>query len=336
MFTPALSILKKEYPNSQIDAFVMFEAVKEFYKKLPEINKVYHFDFLNSSTISALIYVFKLWNKYDVSLNVYPSNRKEYNIINFMIGAKKRAAVKYLHKDFLNLGFLNNVRIIENDNLHNVVENIKLVEKITNRNFDDIPSLNFPLSEEDEIYASEYLTKLKIKDDDLVVGIHAGCSTLKNHINRRWEPEKYADLIVKLINEKNAKVLIFGGPDEEKLKENIISRVNSDSVYNINSSTLVQTAAIIKRSNLFISNDSGLMHIAAAMGRKTVAIIGPTNINYIHPWQTENKIVSLELDCAPCFYYSPKPLTCSRTDIQYKCIKDLSVEKVFDTVESLI
>ena len=159
---------------------------------------------------------------------------------------------------------------------------------------------------------------------------------MKNHINRRWEPEKYADLIVKLINEKNAKVLIFGGPDEEKLKENIISRVNSDSVYNINSSTLVQTAAIIKRSNLFISNDSGLMHIAAAMGRKMVAIIGPTNINYIHPWQTENKIVSLELDCAPCFYYSPKPLTCSRTDIQYKCIKDLSVEKVFDTVESLI
>ncbi len=253
-----------------------------------------------------------------------------------MIGAKKRAAVKYLHKDFVNLGFLNNVRILENDNLHNVVENVKLVEKITNRKFNDIPPLYFPLSEEDKIYASEYLNKLTITDDDLVIGIHAGCSTLKNHINRRWEPEKYADLIVKLINEKNAKVLIFGGPDEEKLKENIISRVNSDSVYNINSSTLVQTAAIIKRSNLFISNDSGLMHIAAAMGRKTVAIIGPTNINYIHPWQTENKIVSLELDCAPCFYYSPKPLTCSRTDIQYKCIKDLSVEKVFDTVESLI
>ncbi|MDP1615315.1 MAG: glycosyltransferase family 9 protein, partial [Methylococcales bacterium] len=79
----------------------------------------------------------------------------------------------------------------------------------------------------------------------------------------------------------------------------------------------------------FVTNDSALMHVASALGLKVIAIIGPTNKHYIHPWKTEYKIVSLNLDCAPCFFYTPKHLTCSRTDVQFKCIKELDVEMVY-------
>ena len=70
--------------------------------------------------------------------------------------------------------------------------------------------------------------------------------------------------------------------------------------------------------------------------RKTISIIGPTNTNFIYPWNTEYKIASINLDCAPCFVYSPKPLSCSRTDVQYKCIRQLEVENVYSQIGELI
>jgi heptosyltransferase-2 len=78
------------------------------------------------------------------------------------------------------------------------------------------------------------------------------------------------------------------------------------------------------------------MHVASAMKRKVVAIIGPTNIAYIHPWQTEYSIVTLELVCAPCFFYSPKPLECRRVDMEFKCIKMLDVERVYAAVKKYL
>ena len=97
----------------------------------------------------------------------------------------------------------------------------------------------------------------------------------------------------------------------------------------VNAESLTKSAAIMKRCNVFVTNDSSQMHIAAALGLKVVAIIGPTNQNYIYPWKTEHQIVSLNLDCAPCFFYSPKPLICNRTDIKFKCIKELTVDMVY-------
>ena len=92
----------------------------------------------------------------------------------------------------------------------------------------------------------------------------------------------------------------------------------------------------MKRCNLFVTNDSSLMHVASALKLKVVAIIGPTNPDYIHPWKTEHKIVSLNLDCSPCFIYSPRPLNCYRTDVLFKCIKELNVEMVYNAVLNFI
>lgn len=336
MFTPALRLLKESMPEAKVDALVMFKGVKDMYDRNPNFNNVYHFDFLKKGAAASLKYVISLRGKYDASINVYPSNRREYNIINFLIGAKNRAGVKYLRKDKENFGFLNNIRITENDSLHNVQENIKQVEKIINKNFTGEPGLNFPLNEADLKYASNYLTNSKIGEDDLVIGFHPGCATLKNHIKRRWEPEKFAELADRLIKNKNAKILIFGGPEEKKLKDNIAAQINNQNVFVVETDNLPQSAAITKRCNSFVTNDSSLMHIASAMNLNVIAIIGPTNPNYIHPWKTEHQIVTLNLDCAPCFIYSPRPLICFRNDILFKCIKELNVDMVYDALNKFI
>lgn len=340
LFTPALKLISKAVSDSQIDALVMLKGAKDIFERNQNINKVIYFDFLKAGAFASFKFILSLRKKYDASINIYPSNRKEYNIINFLIGAKKRAGVEYLRKNPQNFGFLNNIRFTEEDSLHNVQTNILLVEKLFDLSFDEEPDLEFPLNTEDKNYAASYLNNLRIGEGDLLIGFHPGSATLKNHIKRRWEPEKFIELGKKLINEYNAKILIFGGPDESELKNSINEQINSTfehaNSYVINNENLAQSAAIMKVCKVFITNDSSLMHVASAMKLNVVAIIGPTNPAYIYPWNTKHKIISLGLNCSPCFIYSPRPLICFRDDVKFKCIKELSVDLVYQAITKFI
>lgn len=332
MFTPALKLLRAQLSDAQIDVLVMVKGAQDIFINNPNINNVYRFDFLREGIVKSLKYILSLRGKYDTSINVYPSNRKEYNIINFLFGIKNRVAVKYLKTDFSNLGFLNSIRITENNSVHNVETNIKLIEKLLNKQFNEDPTLELFVTKEDKIRAQKFFSENNILSDDLVIGFHPGCATLKNHIKRRWEPEKFAELGKKLIDDHRAKILVFGGPDEYELKNLVKVKIDSQDAFVVNTNGILQSAAIMKRCNLFVTNDSSQMHIAAALQLKVVVIIGPTNPHYIHPWKTEHKIVTLNLDCAPCFFYSPRPLICIRDDVKFKCIKELTVDMAYDAV----
>jgi len=336
MFTPALKLLRENLPTAEIDALVMYKGAREILTSNKNLNKVIHFDFVNEGVLKSFKFLSMLRKNYDASINVYPSNRKEYNLINYFIGAKKRAGVFYLRKDKVNLGFLNNIRVVENDNVHNVQTNIKLCEALIGKKFTEEPPLEFSIPESEKQFGDNFLNENKIEDSELVIGFHPGCATLKNHIKRRWEPEKFAELAKKLINNHNARILIFGGPEEKELKEHIYSLINSNKVNVVSADSLTKSTAIMKRCNVFVTNDSSQMHIAASLGLKVVAIIGPTNEKYIYPWKTEYQIVSLNLDCSPCFFYSPKPLICYRTDVKFKCIKELTVDMVYSAASQYL
>jgi len=336
MFSPSIRLMKQTFPEMEIDLLVMFKSAGEIYRNNPLINKLIIFDFINEGFLNSIRFVFSIRKKYDATINVYPSNRKEYNIINFLIGAKKKAAVKYKRKNLSGFGFLNNITIDEDDTIHNVQTNILLCEKLLDKKFKDEPALEIILTKADMDYAESYFKSKNINPNDMVIGFHPGCATLKNHIKRRWEPEKFAELGRKLIENKNAKILIFGGPEELELKEYISKLIASENIFVIDTLTIIQSAAIMKRCNVFVTNDSSQMHIAAAFGLKTVTIIGPTNKNYIYPWKTDHQIVSLNLDCSPCFFYSPKPLICHRTDVKFKCIKELTIDMVFEAVKNYL
>ncbi len=336
MYTPSLALIRKHYPDAQVDALVMFRGVEDMYKRTGFLSNVIYFDFMKEGAFRSFKFLLTLRGNYDYSINVYPANRKEYNLIQRFINAKQRAGVDYLRKGKKHLSHLNTVLITEDDNLHNVEENILLTQKLLGFEDAEMPDLVFTLNDEDESAAQAEFQRLNLKNDDLIIGFHAGCSTLKNHIKRRWEPEKFAELAKKLAVEHNAKILLFGGSEEAELKNTICELAGSENVLIPQSKNLAESAALIKKCNLFVTNDSSLMHVASAMKRKVVAIIGPTNISYIHPWQTEHTIVTLELVCAPCFYYSPKPLECRRVDMEFKCIKMLDVERVYAAVKKYI
>jgi len=336
MFTPAVKELRRIYPNSVIDAVVMYGGVKDIYSRLSYFNNIYHFNFINQKFYPALKFVSQFMGEYDTSINVYPSNRKEYNVISFLIGAKRRLAINYNRKDCVNLGFLNNLRIQEDDQFHNVEENIKLIEKLSHQQINQIGKLEFNLLKEDYVFAESYFDNANVQNSDLLIGFHPGCSTLKNHANRRWATEKFGRLAKLLVEKHSAKIFVFGGKDEDELKNQVISFAQSGNIFSVRTENLAQTAAIMSRMKVFVTNDSSLMHVASALALNVVSLIGPTNLNYIHPWKTNYKVSSLNLECSPCFYYSPKPLTCIRTDVKYKCIRELEIDNVYKNVLSFI
>lgn len=334
MFTPALNLLRKKYPDAIIDVVVMYKGSYDIFKDNVNINNLYHFDFLKEGIWKSLKFIYHIANKYDVSINVYPSNRVEYNIINLMTLAKQRLAVKYLREDFINFGFFNNKRILEDDKKHNVVENIDLLAEHLNIPKDYSILLEFYTNNDAKNIAQQFIDK--IGKDNLIIGMHPGCNTLKNHDKRRWDVENFGLLAKKIIEEFESKILLFGGPEEKYLREKILEIVNSENCVSVENVDLSTSYEIIKNCDYFVTNDSSLMHVASAAKVFVFPIIGPTNLNYIHPWQTEYMPITLNLECSPCFYYSPKPLTCNRLDKKFKCVKDLTVDFAFNIIKEII
>ncbi|MDP4176503.1 MAG: glycosyltransferase family 9 protein, partial [Bacteroidota bacterium] len=78
MFTPSIKLLRESYPDAQIDALCMFGGVRDIYKRNENLNNILYYNFMKEGAAKSLLYLLKLRGQYDLSINVYPANRKEY------------------------------------------------------------------------------------------------------------------------------------------------------------------------------------------------------------------------------------------------------------------
>lgn len=335
MFSPALKLLRARYPEAQIDLLAMFKGVEELYARNPDVSQTMYRDFLGANPFASLFFVLGLRRKkYDVSINVYPANRWPYNVISRIIGAPKRLGHCYNHLSGRSLNMLNNVRVREDDHRHNVEENLRLVRLLGVGETTEAGPLQVHLTVEDRAAGAQWFRDHGIGSNDFVVGFHAGSALFKNHIRRRWAPEKFAGLGARLASEGLAKILLFGGPEEYELNERINAMMNGAGIV-VKTPTLMSSVSIMERCSVFVVNDSGLMHIAAGLRLPIVTIFAYTNPRFVHPWQTEYRIIRRELECSPCFYYSPRPASCRWREDRWRCITHIGVEEVYDAVITL-
>jgi lipopolysaccharide heptosyltransferase II len=333
MFSPALRLLKEKLPESEIDMLVMFNSVKEMYEQNPFLNNIYYLDFLKQSKLKSLNEVRQLKkNDYDYSINVYPANRFEYNIVNSFLGAKKKIAHHYMHSDLSRGEFLNDILIDEITDRHNVLQNIDLIKPIVTVQDEEAGPMEIFVSDSDRIKAKEWIEENNLQNKFLI-GFHPGSSILKNHIHKRWDKNKYAELGNRLMKDYNAKILLFG--NEFELNAEINSLMNNEAVIS-STGDYMDSIARMEHCKLFISNDTAFMHSAAALQIPTVGIFAYTNYKELYPWKTKHVIVRKELSCSPCFYNSPKPATCIfKCDEEFKCIKMIGVDEVYEAVKQL-
>jgi len=330
--TPVFQPLRRAFPGARVTALVMYKPCREVLETNPHIDQVMLWEFLKENPLVSLKFLLKLRSRrYDLSVMCYPANRIEYNVVSFIIGAKLRLAHRYVHQNARNLFFLNNRSVLESPDLHNVEENLRLLGLLGVNVLEEDNTLSLPLRDADRRYALEFLNKLP--RDQILIGMHAWSTTLKNMHRKCWPAENFAALADRLIKNHNCQILLFQGPHDVDTNRRIQEACNS-SLSVVEGTTVRQSAAIMERCDVFITNDAGPMHIAAAVGTPIVAIFGPTDHVWLHPWSKQYAVVTAGLDCSPCFYYSPKPLTCSRDD--YACLTDLSVDSVYSAVEEML
>ena len=341
MSTPMFRLLRDAKPEAEIHALVMFPATRDLLRSNANIDRVHYFDFINTSKVEGLLYLFNLRQEgFDTSINIYPQNRWQYNIFALLLGAGRKLGIRYKLRDWRNLSWLCTDTLGEDDTLHCVEENVRLLQLIgIDHELKEatLPPLEIHLKTEHEDFASAWLKERGLEGKQPIIGVHAGTALFKNHIMRRWAPEKFAQLARKLKAELGATVVLFGGPDDVGANE-IIMQLAGDAIIEVKTKSIMESVAIMNHVDVFVSNDSALMHIAGGLGLKTVAIFGPTNQTYVHPWKTEYEIIHTGIECRPCFRYSTRPLMCFRKDPDehYLCISAIEVDTVFQATKRYV
>jgi len=325
--SPLIRVLYKRFPASKID-FVVRKQYAELIHYHPGLNSIYEFDTRGGfSELHKLAKIIR-YNKYDLIIDIHNSLRSRY--IRYYSGAKKAVVIdkrilartmlvrfkKKYYKDFVSVA-------------GRYIEPLKAFG-IGN----DAKGLEIFIPDETVSRISGKMSPLKLHTFKEIVGF---CPSAK-HATKRWPEERFIETGIRLAHELKAKIAIFGGKSDAALCAMITQGINSKSgeEYAVDYSdqfSLLETAAAIKFCDIIVTNDSGLMHIAAAMGKKIVAIFGSTVREFgFFPIGTENIIVERKgLYCRPCSHIGRS----SCPEGHFRCMNEILTDDVVNAVKAI-
>lgn len=278
---PMIHLLKKKYPEAQIDVFTR-KRNKDVYMDDTDVTNVFLFEDKP----------FRLFKKYDVAIDCEPylnvSALFSFFLARYALGFDHGMRARlYTHK------------IHYNDEQHVVQTYCDLLRffdiferptELVRLGYEDIANKN----------ALRLLQERKIKG--FLVGFC--CGAAESGQGRKWAKERFAQLAEKLILEYNATVLLVGSPSEKELNEQVFLLVNKKyqkKIYNLAGLTnLKESFVLIEQCDLFISNDTGPMHIAAAQGVRTIGLFGPNTPVRFGPFGKKNGFIYKPTLSKPC------------------------------------
>lgn len=341
--TPALRALRESYPQAQIDLLVTPSSAGvlddwEVINRVIVLDK-YLFDHpkqmltkpTNLLKLRPLLRALR-GGHYDAVLLMHHLTlffgRRKHQALMLATGAKYLVGLDNGHGWFLN------VRVPDQGfgAMHEVEYCLAVAEAVGGRT--DEKWLTMPLSEEDRQQARRLVFADEVPEQVArpIIAMHPGSGGYSTA--RRWSPERFAQLADTLYQDVGGQLLLVGGPEEAELHAQIMGMLHSGVPARslAGKCTIQVTAAALELVDLFIGNDAGPMHLAAAVGTPTVAIFGLSNSDAWGPY-TGNKpgskaiVVKQDLPCMPCFYHGHDlgtPEGCATRD----CLATLGVDPV--------
>jgi lipopolysaccharide heptosyltransferase II len=222
-------------------------------------------------------------------------------------------------------GFLNHYTY-EDDGGHEIDRHLRLLD-FTGKEMER--RLAIQVTEEDKTYAALFLKRCGLMEDAVILGVHPGCD--KGSVLKRWSADKFIEVIEAFLETKRGYVLVFLGPEDMDLYDKFKEKLEVGHHFVIGES-INHVAAIIGCCKAFLSNDSGLMHVAAAMSVPVTAIFGPTGTEKNLPLSRKLNIIEENLSCRPC--YKQAPIVCSQPS-QY-CLDRIDSKVVYQEVAKLL
>ncbi|MBI1935166.1 glycosyltransferase family 9 protein [Candidatus Woesearchaeota archaeon] len=267
LLTPVFINLKKNLPDSVISVLALNDSA-EVVRNSPYVDEVIVYQ-SKASFFSRLLFLLRLRKKrYDLSFYPYPNVSIMSALMGFVIGAKKRVNFQYrLFGSWRR--FFDTISVPVDFSRHDVEKNLDLLRALGMKIHSK--SLFIPVSESDKKYACNLLSGM-VKKNDALIGMHIG----SKEGMRIWPTENFASLAKKLLAINKLKIAIVGTKIEKGLVRNFQEFRQPNIINLIGKTSIPQTTALIGKCRLFISTDSGPMHMAAAAGTKVISIyLGP-------------------------------------------------------------
>lgn len=195
-----------------------------------------------------------------------------------------------------------------------------------------IPQMFLPtspkLSEEVEEWARDWWNEHVGSGPAPTIALHVGS---QDREFSRWPVRRFVELAERArIHNRNLTVMLTGTPPERELIDAFISMYSGHAIDASDPGSLMRTAALLKRCNLLVSNDTGIMHLGAALGVPTVGLFGPNSPRYWAPvGPRATYVYDTKVPCSPCLnlYADRWPLGCSHPE-KGRCMLDITVDSV--------
>jgi len=317
--TPFIRTIKKNFPQSHI-ACIVPSRCREVLDTNPNVNEIIEFD--ERSTHKSLISKLKF---------ARDLKGKKFDAAFLLHRSFTRGLIVWFARIPERIGYLNGKRaFLLTKNIgpqKGAVHRAQYFLNLAHRCGLAVESgpCDFFVTEHDEEWAGGFLKGAGIDEADRLVILNPG----GNWMPKRWPKENFAHLADRLMEELGVKILITGAAKDEGLAGEIADMMRNGPVIACGRTTLRQYAALAKRANLVISNDSGPLHIAFAVKRgNVIGLYGPTSPEITGPWPSGGIVIHKDTGCKiPCYEDS-----CA----DYKCMGAISVEEVSSAAGAVI
>ena len=291
LLTPALRAIRNAYPEAQISILVN-PLVEGLMIRNPYINRVIVYDKRGGQKgLRNLLSMASALREegFDMAVLFHPNSVRSA-FLAFMARIPIRIGTSVAGR-----GIFLTDSIPDEDEIHEVQRYLRIARIAGVKEADD--RLEFWHSPAERSYAQYKLMQFGIRPRDFLIGINPSTTWP----SKAWAPENFAALADMLAREAGARIVITGSSEDVSLGEKIRGMSRCKTINLAGKTDIFQLGAVIELCDLFISCDSGPMHIAAAVGTPTVALFGPTSPTRHRPYGQNHIVIRHPFPCSPCY-----------------------------------
>jgi len=321
---PMIRELKKKYPKAQIDV-LCHERNKDVYTENKDLANVLLF---------SIKQVWKLYQKYDLVIDTEP-----YFHVSALIAAwtgTYRAGFAHQFRSMVynsKTAFRKDQHMVQN--YTDMLKFLGITPSITKL-------IKIESSSEAKARVKELVQQYQLKQKDLLIGISPGVA--ESVKSRMWPLQRMAYLADRLVDELHAKIIFLDSPSNAAHVDEVIKKMTSmkkdKRVINLAGKTnLKETLFLMTGIPVFISNDTGPVHMAAAQACKTLGLYGPNIPTLWAPYGKGNIVLYHKVHCSPCIINDKgKMPECiyKGTDQYQMCMKRIEINDAFDAAKELV
>lgn len=320
MTLPAIASIRMTFPSAEIQMLAK-PWVAEVYKLSPDIDKIFLFNEPGEHQgIAGKIKLASELNRERFDLAIYLQNAIEAAILGWLARIPLRAGYDSDCRGFLLTHPVRRTKEIKS--VYQVDYYLNMVKSLGCKQVSREVTLSASKISDK---AEHCLEERGISGIPVLIGLAPGAMYGPA---KRWFPDRFGAVAKKLEGIFNSRVIIFGSKGDIEVAQTVQDAIGGTAINIAGQTDLSEAIALISRCSIFITNDSGLMHVAGALGVPTLAIYGSTNPVTTPPPGKNSVIIRKEVPCSPCL-----KKVCP-TD--FRCMEEIGTEEVFETAKAML